>query len=65
MSWRILGGEGKPLVDGVEALTYLDTHIVAWLYGGQSDRLSPHAVERIESEDLLISPVVILERESL
>jgi PIN domain nuclease of toxin-antitoxin system len=49
----------------VEALIYLDTHVVAWLYAGQSDLLSPKAAKLIEAEDLRISPMVILELEYL
>ncbi len=46
-------------------MIYLDTHVVVWLYAGKSDLLSPLAVERIEAEDLLISPMVQLELEYL
>jgi PIN domain nuclease of toxin-antitoxin system len=49
----------------VEALIYLDTHVVAWLYAGQSDLLSPKAAKLIEAEDVRISPMVILELEYL
>ena len=42
-------------------MIYLDTHVVAWLYSGELDRLSPCAGERIEAEDVLISPMVVLE----
>ncbi len=46
-------------------MIYLDTHVVVWLYAGKTDLLSPQAVERIEAEDLFISPVVQLELEYL
>jgi PIN domain nuclease of toxin-antitoxin system len=46
-------------------MIYLDTHVVVWLYAGKTDLLSPLAVERIEAEDLLISPMVQLELEYL
>lgn len=49
----------------MEALIYLDTHVVAWLYAGQVDRLSAKAVKLIEAEELRISPMVILELEYL
>ena len=42
-------------------MIYLDTHVVAWLYAGELDRLSPFASERIEAEDVVISPMVVLE----
>lgn len=49
----------------MEALIYLDTHVVAWLYAGQVERLSAKAVKLIEAEELRISPMVILELEYL
>lgn len=47
------------------ALTYLDTHVAAWLYAGRVDLLSRRAVRTIEAEDLLISPMVVLELQFL
>jgi PIN domain nuclease of toxin-antitoxin system len=44
---------------------YLDTHVVVWIYAGETDKLSKTAAEQIQNEDLLISPVVILELEFL
>jgi PIN domain nuclease of toxin-antitoxin system len=49
----------------VEALIYLDTHVVAWLYAGRVDLLTPRAIQLINDEDLRISPAVILELEYL
>ncbi len=46
-------------------MIYLDTHVVVWLYAGRTDLLSPRAVERIEKEELYISPIVQLELEYL
>jgi len=43
------------------ALTYLDTHVVIWLYAGRLDLLPPRVVARIERDDLLVSPAVRLE----
>ena len=43
-------------------LTYLDTHIVVWLYEGQLKRLSREAAREIDrAASLLISPAVELE----
>lgn len=43
-------------------MTYLDTHIVAWLFGGHLRKLSREAAREIDKADtLLISPVVELE----
>ena len=46
-------------------MTYLDTHVVAYLYAGQFDLLSEHARLEIEANTLRISPMVILELEFL
>lgn len=39
----------------------LDTHAIVWLYAGDIERLSPTAVEVIETHALVISPMVQLE----
>jgi PIN domain nuclease of toxin-antitoxin system len=49
----------------VAALTYLDTHVVAWLYAGRADLLSATARRVVESSELLISPAVVLELQYL
>jgi PIN domain nuclease of toxin-antitoxin system len=54
---------GEGLEDAWSA--YLDTHIAVWLFGGGSERLSSAAKRQIEVEDLLISPMVLLELEYL
>ncbi len=46
-------------------MIYLDTHVVVWLYAGETGRLSPIATELIEGNGLLISPIVQLELEYL
>lgn len=46
-------------------MIYLDTHVVVWLYAGETERLSEKAVELIENNDLLISPAVLLELQFL
>jgi PIN domain nuclease of toxin-antitoxin system len=40
---------------------FLDTHVVVWLYIGESKKLSPIAKRSIEKSVLVISPVVKLE----
>ena len=42
-------------------MTYLDTHVVVWLYAGLAENLSKAATAAIEGDDLLISPMVIME----
>ena len=44
-----------------EEVTYLDTHVVIWLYQGDPTKLSLTAAEHIRSSDLFISPAVLLE----
>jgi PIN domain nuclease of toxin-antitoxin system len=46
-------------------LTFLDTHIVCWLYEGRIDLLSPECVVAIETGLLRISPMVSLELQYL
>jgi PIN domain nuclease of toxin-antitoxin system len=40
---------------------YLDTHVVVWLYAGEHARLSQTGRRLVDSESLLISPVLLLE----
>lgn len=47
------------------SLTHLDTHVVAWLFAGRADLLSARARTSIEEDDLVISPVVVLELQYL
>jgi len=44
---------------------YLDTHVVVWLFSGDTDKISNRALELIEESELLISPMVVLELEFL
>jgi PIN domain nuclease of toxin-antitoxin system len=44
---------------------YLDTHVAVWLAQGDLKLLSPSAVEAASKNDLLISPMVLLELEYL
>ena len=46
-------------------MTYLDTHVVAWLYAGEFGKLSKAAAERIHEDNPFISPVVVLELQYL
>ncbi|HYN31544.1 MAG TPA: PIN domain-containing protein [Ilumatobacteraceae bacterium] len=45
----------------MEAVIRLDTHVVVWLYTGEIERLSDGAVEALEAEELIVSPMVQLE----
>ena len=44
---------------------YLDTHVAVWLHAGLVERISSGARREIEDNDLLISPMVLLEFEYL
>jgi PIN domain nuclease of toxin-antitoxin system len=46
-------------------MIHLDTHVVVWLYEKRRDRFSDRAFGLIESEDLAISPMVLLELQYL
>ena len=46
-------------------MTYLDTHVVIWLFGGEWHRLSSTATGQIRDEELLVSPAVVLELQLL
>lgn len=49
----------------MDAVTYLDTHVVAWLYAGTTKLLSARARAALENDRLSISPMVVLELEFL
>lgn len=44
---------------------YLDTHVAIWLHDGLSENLTEEAKRQIEANDLLISPMVLLELQYL
>lgn len=46
-------------------LTYLDTHVVAWLFAGQLELIPEAAQRAIESTAPRISPMVLLELQYL
>jgi PIN domain nuclease of toxin-antitoxin system len=52
-------------VERTEEVTYLDTHVVVWLFGGENRRLSAAALEQIRQDEVVISPAVILELQLL
>jgi PIN domain nuclease of toxin-antitoxin system len=49
----------------VEAVIHLDTHVVAWLYAGRIDLFPPKAREILDTKDLVVSPMVMLELDYL
>jgi PIN domain nuclease of toxin-antitoxin system len=49
----------------METLIYLDTHVVAWLYAGSLDRISPPGTRLICEHALRIFPIVRLELQYL
>lgn len=42
-------------------MTYLDTHVVVWLYAGEIERFPSKVLKILENSELYISPVVLLE----
>ena len=44
---------------------YLDTHVVAWLYAKRIGLLSERVRRRVEDEESLVSPMVLLELDLL
>ena len=50
---------------GQQMISYLDTNVVVFLHAGNAARLSRRAIEQIESTDLLVSAMVMLELEML
>ena len=46
-------------------MIYLDTHVVVWLYAGEDGKFTARARRLIEDNELLISPMVLLELQYL
>ena len=46
-------------------MLYLDTHAIVYAYAGELDRFSKQGRKLLESEELIISPIVLLELEYL
>lgn len=40
---------------------HVDTHVIVWLYAGEHDRFPDQVRSRLESDDLVYSPMVRLE----
>lgn len=53
------------MASATSEVTYLDTHVVAWLYAGQVAKLSVRAKRWIDRGQLRVSPAVVLELEYL
>lgn len=49
----------------IEPVTFLDTHIVVWLYAGLTSKFTVKAVNEIENNDIFISQFVNLELQYL
>ncbi len=47
------------------SLIYLDTHVLAWLYAGQSERIPAAARQAINESELLVSPMALVELQYL
>ena len=47
------------------SVIHLDTHVAAWLYAGRSDLFPPRVRRLLEGEELVVSPMVLLELQYL
>jgi PIN domain nuclease of toxin-antitoxin system len=47
------------------SLIYLDTHVMAWLYAGQVERVPVTARQAVSESEVLISPMVLVELQYL
>ena len=50
---------------GQQVISYLDTNVVIFLHSANVARMTPRAMDRIETSELLISAMVMLELEML
>ena len=46
-------------------MIFLDTHVFVWLYAGMREKFSKNTIELLDSHDLKISPMVMLETQYL
>lgn len=46
-------------------MIFLDTHVFVWLYAGLREKFSEKAIQLLDSNDLKISPIVMLETQYL
>ncbi len=46
-------------------MTYFDTHVLAWAYAGERERLGAAAARAIQEGDVMASPMAVLELEFL
>lgn len=46
-------------------LTHLDTHVLAWIYRGEHGRMPQAAIDRLEEDEIAVSPMVVLELQVL
>jgi PIN domain nuclease of toxin-antitoxin system len=49
----------------METIIHCDTHTVLWLYSGELDRFSKKGIHALESNELMVSPMVRLEMQFL
>lgn len=47
------------------SLIYLDTHVMAWLYAGETERIPPAARKAINESELAVSPMALVELQYL
>jgi PIN domain nuclease of toxin-antitoxin system len=49
----------------VEALIHVDTHVLVWLYAGNTARFPAEAQQRLEDAQIVASPMAVLELQYL
>jgi PIN domain nuclease of toxin-antitoxin system len=49
----------------MEELIHVDTHVLVWLYAGDTERFPKLARERLEAATIVASPLVVLELQYL
>ena len=47
------------------SLIYLDTHDMAWLYAGQTERIPARARKAVSENQVLVSPMALVELQYL
>ena len=49
----------------METKTFVDTHILVWLYSGEISRFSPKVKKIFDEDELFLSPISLLEMDYL
>lgn len=47
------------------SLTHVDTHVLVWIHGGEHSRLPRGVIDRLATNEIAVSPAVVLELQVL